>query len=189
MDEQRVAKFWSRVKRGGPDECWEWMGSRLPTGYGHFYHRISEKKYTTRYAHRTAYELTNGAIPQGMHVCHTCDNPACCNPTHLWVGTHKDNMHDRNRKGRDRGMQVIQAALDEKRRLGMLKGTRRAKRPGVGRIYGTNHHLARLSPDLVREMRELHSNGWGVKRLAKRFGVGKSTAHKVIKRMTWKEVA
>src|SRR6266542_5251028 len=98
IDDGPAARFWARVDRsGGPNACWPWTGGRIikGSGYGQF---ILHGKHTT--AHRAAFELTYGAVLPGMQVCHTCDNPPCCNPKHLWVGTPADNMTDRIRKGR-----------------------------------------------------------------------------------------
>ncbi len=95
---QNDDSFWSRVDRREPDECWPWLGARRGRmGYGlfGFKHRRAVP------AHRMAYLLSKGDIPKGMFVCHSCDNPPCCNPAHLWLGTHADNMADRHAKGRD----------------------------------------------------------------------------------------
>jgi hypothetical protein len=91
-------RFWSRVdKSGGPDACWLWIGSKA-AGYGQFAisHGVIER------CHRLAYFYTHGydSIPDGMFLCHKCDNPACCNPDHMFVGTPKENTEDCRRKGR-----------------------------------------------------------------------------------------
>lgn len=93
-----IRRFWSKVDRSEPDNCWPWLGSSKPGGYGQF----AATPNTTKSAHRTAYELTHGAIPVGMFVCHTCDNTTCCNPAHLTVGSQADNMRhvvSRQRRG------------------------------------------------------------------------------------------
>jgi len=93
-------RFWEKVEKRGPDECWEWKAYREKTGYGQLQVGTYETPDATR-SHRIAWELTNGPIPDGLHVCHHCDNPPCCNPTHLFLGTHQDNMDDMLAKGRD----------------------------------------------------------------------------------------
>ena len=94
-------RFWQKVARTSSG-CWNWSGKRLPRGYGQTSWSSCEQPRDKRcvYAHRAAWVLTFGAIPDGLCVCHHCDNPSCCNPDHLFLGTHKDNIADMDRKGR-----------------------------------------------------------------------------------------
>lgn len=96
MTETQLIKFWSRVDKSG--DCWEWTGCKTPQGYGLFFIKrgISQLR-----AHRISYELANGNIPEGMIICHSCDNPPCVNPDHLWAGTIIDNNLDCIKKGRN----------------------------------------------------------------------------------------
>lgn len=83
-------RFWARVSRRGPEECWPWTGSTDKNGYG-FVSRGNRNHRATR----IAYSLVRGEIADGLHMCHHCDNPTCCNPAHLYAGTHQENMKDR----------------------------------------------------------------------------------------------
>jgi hypothetical protein len=98
-----VDRFWSKIAKRGTDECWEWQGCRTvgdakrTGGYGQLTMRRKG-----RIAHRVAWELANEAsILPGYCVCHRCDNPPCCNPAHLFLGTKRDNSRDRDAKGRN----------------------------------------------------------------------------------------
>lgn len=98
-------RLWANLNMSDPDGCWEWLGARLPKGYGFIQGtrwRGEDIPYRPLRAHRVAYELAVGLIPDGMYVLHRCDNPPCCNPAHLFVGTAKDNARDMVAKGRCR---------------------------------------------------------------------------------------
>ena len=91
-------RFWEKVdKSGGDDGCWEWIAGKYPNGYGMF----ALKRQVVRCAHRVAWMLTHGDIPDGLFVLHKCDNRSCVNPSHLFLGTHKQNMQDMVNKGRN----------------------------------------------------------------------------------------
>lgn len=90
-------RFWEKVDKRGPDDCWIWKGGRNDRGYGHIF-----VDYKVRMATHVSWEFANGKdFPKGMCACHSCDTPACVNPNHLWVGTNGDNNRDCVAKGRN----------------------------------------------------------------------------------------
>lgn len=86
-----------RINKNKENDCWEWTGGTQSRGYGITGIPKTRKKIVT---HRASYEAFIGEIPKGLYVCHKCDNPPCCNPNHLFVGTQKENLQDMVRKGR-----------------------------------------------------------------------------------------
>lgn len=102
-------RFWGKVKIALPDECWEWQASTNAYGYGQI--AINKRPFA---AHRIAWEIENGKINMGLFVLHKCDNRLCCNTTHLFLGTQKDNMKDKYEKNRNpRGVDLPFSKLSE----------------------------------------------------------------------------
>lgn len=100
-------RFWEKVDQSWDgNSCWPWLASYFPASKGGGpYGRFVRSRLNSVLAHRTAYELSKGQIAEGLIVRHTCDNPSCCNPAHLILGTHKDNAADR--EARKRGLQHV----------------------------------------------------------------------------------
>lgn len=154
-----IGRFWRKVNITDRDSCWEWMCGKNKTGYGLF--NINSQNYL---AHRIAYTLLRGDIPRHICVCHTCDNPGCVNPGHLFLGTHKENMEDCWNKGR-----------------GYSGGP---KLP----LIGSKNHQAKLSEDNVIEIRLLAQSGVRRDKMALDYGVTVTTICRVINRVDWKHV-
>ena len=148
-------RFWSRVSRQADDDCWEWNGARSSAGYGQI--RTREGLF---YAHRMAWALTHGPVPIGMWVLHACDNPCCCNPSHLFLGNQKENMRDCCRKGRH-----------------------------YGDTSGAIRASAKLKEMNVRDIRaQWRAGNTRQKQLAAEYGVSVSAIKKVVNRVTWRDV-
>ena len=144
-------RFWSKVAVGKPADCWEWQAYTCKkTGYGVF--RKTRQKLMK--AHRMAYEITHGEIPEGegWHgtvIRHTCDNRKCCNPAHLAPGTQYDNIQDRNRRGRtQRGRRngSVKLTEDQAREIKALKGKK------------SSYAIAKDYPVDSKTIRKIHDN-------------------------------
>lgn len=140
-------RFWAKVPDRPSDDCWEWTGSRVD-GYGHFGVGRGVKK-----AHRISWALAHEVpIPDGMYVCHHCDNRACVNPDHLFLGTHAENMADMVAKGR---------AADR---------------------WGARNPNARLTDEDVAEIRRLRTEeGMTQQAIADQFGVGQTWISRLVR--------
>ena len=149
-----AARFWAKVRKKSPDECWEWQGKRRADGYGTLLRRSVR-------AHRVAWELTNGPIPPALDVCHKCDNPGCVNPSHLFVGTAKDNLQDASAKGRLKGRRVLR---------------------------GSSHGMAKLNEINVHEVRRLHMQGWSFTKIGAFFRISPATAHRAATGRSWRHL-
>jgi hypothetical protein len=149
--DERMARYtdWSR----GETACWEWTGSKDRKGYG----RLGIAGIP-ELAHRIAYRLHRGEIPEGAHVCHHCDNPSCVNPMHLFVGTNADNMRDMVEKGRQ------------------------------SHPVGEQHPQAKVTAAQVVEIRERYSQGERPIRLAQEYGIAACTVNNIAAGRSWKSV-
>ena len=131
-------RFWRKVDRRGKDECWPWVASvrRKDEGYGAFWLDGRHQP-----ASRVAFLLSGNTIPHGLVVCHRCDTPQCCNPSHLFVGTQKQNNDDKVLKRRH--------ACGERHGMARLTDAQRAEilshmpAPGIRSKVGVNRQLAK----------------------------------------------
>ncbi len=140
-------RFSAAVTKLDAKSCWPWRGGKNGDGYGAIKVNGVEMK-----AHRYAWILANGPIPDGLHVLHSCDNPPCCNPSHLFLGTIADNNRDRHAKGRSKNIFP----------------------------KGSEHPRFKVSPEKAEEMLLLHQEGQPQRVIAERCGVSRGHVSKVL---------
>lgn len=151
-------RFFRRVRVLGPDDCWMWMGcyTDVGRGFGMFYYKGG------KYAHRFAYELVNGPIPDGLKVLHTCEVTLCVNPSHLYLGTHQEAI-----KRRDLNHGPYQRAYNQ----------------------GEKHPRAILKDADIPVIRALRDGGKTNGEIAKMYGVSPLTISAIYNRHNWSHVA
>ncbi len=163
----RVAAFWHFVdKSQHPQDCWLWTGSKLADGYG----RIKFQGQAIK-AHRLSWILHFGEIPDGLLVCHRCDNRLCVNPEHLFLGTSAENMADMVAKKRN------------------IFGDNHWTRQHPERLKrGIEHHKTKLTPDEIRQIRSLFQSGVCRNKIAASFGINWSTVDRIVNKKLWKHI-
>lgn len=149
-------RFWPKVDTQGRDasQCWPFLGFRDGFGYGMFHMYELGRKVP---AHRVAYALHYGSFDSSLVVRHRCDNPCCCNPSHLLLGTRADNNRDRGERKRGR----------------------------EHRQEGANNHNARLTEDQVAEIRRLPGEGLSQMQIAARFGIKQPQVSRIVRGVSW----
>ena len=159
MLEQQKRAFWSKVSiRNNTKDCWEWNGARRPKGYGNV--RINKR---CMQSHRVAFELANGSIPDGYMVCHICDNPPCCNPSHLMLGVAKSNAAD------------------------MLIKNRQKSRESAAR--GVVNGNSKLIDSDVLQIRKMYSDKTHNQyELAEIYGVSQTAIGSIVRNETWRHL-
>lgn len=177
LSQQDIQRFWKYVDKtpgqGPTGECWSWTRGRMPKGYGQFIHQ--RLKW---YTHRIAFFLGHGLDPDQENVCHHCDYPPCCNPSHLFKGSQKINIEDCIAKGRKTPPPISTRRGDTHPNHVHPEHMRR----------GEDHRNARLNNAKVLEIRRLRDLGATQPALSLRFGVNQATISDVILRKSWKHI-
>ena len=168
-DQERLTQitlvFWGRVAVRGSNDCWEWQRSRNADGYGQV------RLLGENVAHRLAWVLTNGAITSNLCVCHKCDNPPCCNPAHLFLGTKADNANDRDNKKRS------------------ATGARNGRRLHPESYLGARNSAAKLTEQIVQDARKSYAlGGISFKKLGSLYGVSNVAMSMAVRGLTYAHV-
>lgn len=182
LSDKDIKRFWSHVDIRGDDECWNWNGK-----HDGKYHNFSVggKSGKSPLSHRIAYELTHGDIPSGLVIRHTCNNPSCCNPSHLITGTTLENVHDEIDSGTfQSGDRHWSRMHPEKRAFG--KRNARTTHPETT-ARGERNGSTKLTQEQVREIRQLRKKGLFQHIIAKMFGVHQATIWRVEHYKNWRE--
>jgi hypothetical protein len=158
-------RFWAKVEKLGPDDCWPWLANKNNKGYGMIRQGGTLPKIP---ASRASYLINNGPIPFGLEVMHVCDNPGCVNPKHLIVGTHLQNMLDKMAKGRHR------YGLNPNPKLPIFRGE--------------EHYSTKFTDEQVRSFRKRMADGMPCRALAREVGCHPSTMRRIRDKITWAHV-
>ena len=150
-----VNKIFSRIEIKQPSECWPWKAACSSAGYGQI--GFGRKVY---YIHRLAWQFANDSqIPNGMFVLHSCDNPTCCNPNHLHLGTHQQNMIEKVERGRSNP------------------------------VYGEKSGASKLTEKEVLEIRNLYAIGnYSTRKLGEKYKVSHRNIVDVVNRKIWRHI-
>lgn len=173
-------RFFEKVFIGSEKDCWLWLAYTI-NGYGRF--RLRGKQC---YAHRVAWVIANGEIPDEKLVCHKCDTPPCVNPTHLFVGTHVNNTQDALDKGRMAvGVRNGSYTCPERRPRGDRNGSRTHPE---SMPRGENHTSAKLNEMNIFSIRSRYSQGETITEISKDFDVSIQQIFRIVRRRLWKHI-